>query len=122
MGYHPVNLLFRFILELVALVAMSFWGWTQHDGLARYALALMVPLLAATIWGIFNVPGDHSRSGDALVAVPGMVRLAIEAVIFGFAVWALFATGAVTQGRCLAAALVIHYALSWDRNLWLLRR
>lgn len=122
MAYHPVNLLFRFMLELAALAAMAYWGWTQHDGLARYTLAVMAPLLAATIWGIFNVPGDHSRSGDALVAVPGALRLAVEGAIFGFAVWALVVAGAVTPARCLAAALVVHYALSWDRNIWLLRR
>jgi hypothetical protein len=62
MGFHPVNLAIRFILELAALVAMGVWGWLQVDGVLRFVVALAVPIAAAALWGVFAVPGDRSRS------------------------------------------------------------
>jgi Protein of unknown function (DUF2568) len=121
MGSHPVNLAIRFFLELMALVAMGFWGWRQGGSMTRYVLAALVPLAAAALWGIFAVPGDPSRSGSALVAVPGALRLGLEAAFFAFAVWALYRLGNISLARTMAAALAVHYAVSYDRLAWLLR-
>jgi hypothetical protein len=76
MAYHPLNLAFRFVLELAALAAMASYGWhlTEHTA-PRLVAAIGLPLLAAAMWGVFAVPGDRSRSGKAPVAVPGWVRL-----------------------------------------------
>jgi hypothetical protein len=112
MADHPLNLALRFFLELAALFAMGYWGWTQHSGLARFIWAVGLPLFTAALWGIFRVPGDP---GNAPVAVPGPVRLLLEAAFFGTAVWALAASG--RSGWALAFGLVvtIHYILSYDR-------
>ncbi len=56
MGSHPLNLALRFLLELVALGAMGYWGWTQHEGTARWLWAIGLPLVAAVLWGTFAVP------------------------------------------------------------------
>ncbi len=90
MGSNPLNLAFRFLLEIAALAAMTYWGWTQHDGIWRIVFAVGVPLLAAVLWGTFAVPDDPSRSGKAPVPVPGIVRLLLELAIFTFAIWALY--------------------------------
>ena len=121
MGSHPANLAIRFFLELMALVAMGFWGWRQGGGMTRYVLAALVPLAAADLWGIFAVPGDPSRSGSPLVAVPGALRLGLEAAFFAFAVWALYRLGNISLARTTAAALAVHYAVSYDRLAWLIR-
>jgi len=121
MGSHPANLAIRFFLELSALVAMGWWGWRQGEGTTRYVFAALVPLAAAALWGIFAVPGDPSRSGSALVAVPGALRLGLEAAFFAFAVWGLYQVGSVALARTMAAALAVHYAASYDRLAWLLR-
>jgi hypothetical protein len=121
MGSHPVNLAIRFLLELAALLAMGFWGWRQGGSTTRYVFAALVPLAAAALWGIFAVPGDPSRSGSALVAVPGALRLGLEAAFFAFAVWGLYQLGSVALARTMAAALAVHYAVSYDRLAWLLR-
>ena len=121
MGSHPANLAIRFFLELMALVAMGFWGWRQGGGMTRYVLAALVPLAAAALWGIFAVPGDPSRSGSPLVAVPGALRLGLEAAFFAFAVWALYRLGNISLARTTAAALAVHYAVSYDRLAWLIR-
>ena len=65
MGSHPINLAFRFLLELAALVASGFWGWRQSDGGFRYILAIGIPVFLAVVWGTFAVPNDPSRSGKS---------------------------------------------------------
>jgi hypothetical protein len=121
MGTHPVNLAFRFLLELSALSIMGLWGWRQrHDG-GQIVIALAVPLLAAALWGIFAVPGDPSRSGSAPIPVPGIVRLAIECGFFGFGTWALADAGFSKLAAIFGASIVLHYLLSYDRILWVIR-
>jgi hypothetical protein len=66
MGSNPINLVIRFLLELSALMAMGFWGWNQGKGAFRFVLAFGIPIIAALVWGVFAVPDDPSRSGNAL--------------------------------------------------------
>jgi len=120
LGSNPVNLAFRFCLELAGLVSMFYWGWTTGTGWMRYALAFGLPLIAVTVWGIFNVPGDPSRSGKAPVVVPGWVRLLLELGYFAVAAWCLWDAGLVVWSLILSGAVVLHYILSFDRIRWLL--
>lgn len=122
MGSHPVNLAFRFVLELLALGALGFWGWAEHDGLGRWLWAIGLPVLVALLWGIFAVPGDPSRSGQAPVPTPGTLRLLLELSIFAAGVVALIASQRVTAAILLAAMVLLHYAVSYDRVIWLLKR
>jgi hypothetical protein len=122
MSNNPINLAFRFLLEIAALVAIGYWGWRQSAGALGYALAVGAPFLAAAMWGTFRVPGDASASGEAPVAVPGLVRLAIELALFGFAVWGLLSAGATGLGWAFGAAVLLHYVVSYDRIGWLLRQ
>jgi hypothetical protein len=122
MGTHPVNLAFRFLLEMSALVIMGLWGWRQRDDGFRLVFALVVPLFAVALWGVFAVPNDPSRSGSAPVPVPGTLRLALECGFFGFAVWALGDLGLVRLAAIFGAAAVLHYLLSYDRIGWLMRQ
>jgi len=122
MGSNPINLAFRFLLEIAAFVAMAYWGWTQYDGVWRVVFAVGAPLLAAVLWGTFAVPDDPSRSGKAPVPVPGIVRLLLELAIFGFATWALYDAGQTTIALIFALLVLFHYLISYDRIAWLVRR
>ncbi len=119
MNAHPVNLAVRFLLELAALGIFAAWGWQQSQGWQRWMLAIGLPFAAATIWGIFRVPNDP---GPATVAVPGLVRLLTEAVFFGLAVWALHDLKAEKWSWAMLAILLIHYAVSYDRIIWMLKQ
>jgi hypothetical protein len=119
MGSHPLNLAFRFFLELAALLAMGYWGRQVGEGWSSWLLMLAVPLIAAMLWGTFRVDNDP---GKAPVRVPGVARLALELAYFAFAVWALNDAGAVAAGWLLGGAVMVHYLLSYDRVLWLLKR
>jgi hypothetical protein len=119
---HLANGAFRFALELTALATMGVWGFAQLQSGLRYALMIAVPLSAAGLWGVFAVPGDPSRSGRAIVAVSGFVRLAVEGAVFGFATWALLDLGHGALSGGYAAMLGLHYAISHRRMRWLLRQ
>ena len=122
MGSNPINLAVRFLLEIVGLVALGWWGWNQADGILRFVLALGIPFLAAVLWGTFAVPDDPSRSGEAKVPVPGIVRLLLELAFFGAATWSLFAMDVTTLGWIYGIAVLIHYVISYDRISWLVRQ
>ena len=122
MSTHPFNLAVRFILELVALYALGYWGWTQHQGPLRFVFAFGLPLLAAVLRGTFNVPDDPSRSGKAPVPVPGVVRLLLELALFVAAVVALYAADKPGWAALLGGVALIHYGVSYDRIAWLLKR
>lgn len=121
MSNNPINLAVRFLLEVAALVAVGVWGWNQASGVPRFLLALGLPVLAAALWGTFRVPEDASASGRAPVKVPGIVRLGLEWGLFAFATWGLYDVGRVAPALILGAVAVIHYLVSFDRVIWLLR-
>ena len=121
-GSNPINLAVRFILEMTGLVALGWWGWNQGEGVLRFMLALGIPFLAAVIWGTFAVPDDPSRSGEARVPVPGIVRLVLELAFFVAATLSLFAVGVTTLGWIYGIAVLIHYVVSYDRVMWLVRQ
>jgi hypothetical protein len=81
------TLVLRFLLELCALGALGYWGFKTGGGaLAKVGLGLGVPLVAAVVWGTFMAP-------KALVKVPGVVRLLVEAAVFASATAALYVAG-----------------------------
>ena len=122
MSTNPVNLAVRFILEICALAAMAYWGGTQYVGWLGFGLAIGLPVLAAILWGTFAVPNDPSRSGQAPVPVPGVVRLLLELIFFGLTVWMLYDAGATLLSFIMGVVVIIHYALSYDRLMWLLKQ
>lgn len=121
MSNNPINLAARFILEMGALFSLGYWGWSIETGVLRFVLAFLIPALAAAMWGLFRVPGDASHSGDAPIRVPGFIRLMIEALLFSSATWAFYNLGHVQVALIFGLVVIVHYLLSWDRILWLLR-
>ncbi len=112
--------MFRFLLELFALIAFGIWGWKQADGWMRFALAFAIPLILAGLWGIFTVPNDPSRSGAAPIAVPGILRLILELLFFALAIWCLSELDLEVVSIIYGILVLTHYMLSYDRIHWLL--
>ncbi len=122
MGANPINLGIRFLLELVALGTFSMWGYHQTSSGIRWVIALFIPLIFASLWGIFAVPEDPSRSGGAPVVISGILRLILELSFFSLASIALFNLGYSKPSWIFPSAVVLHYLFSYDRILWLLER
>lgn len=118
-GFHPLNLAFRFVLELAAFVALGIGGYALGTGFFSWVFAIGLLTAGMAAWGTFNVPGDRSRSGKAPVPVPGTVRLLVEFGVFGVAVIVVWFANPVYSATLLVG-VVIHYVLSIDRIKWLL--
>jgi hypothetical protein len=115
------NLALHFSLELCAMAALSFWGFQTGGGwLTKSLLGIGIPLLAAFAWGTFRVPDDP---GKAPVPVPGPLRLLLELAVFSLATAGLAAAGRPSLAWALGLAVLIDYALMYDRlvRLWRLR-
>lgn len=91
-----VNLTIRFALELVALGAFGYWGWTLDAPTAmRVVAAVSLPVLVAVLWGLFIAPrarfptGRVGQSGLGLVVFLAAASAlyqrgkASEAIVFG---------------------------------------
>ena len=108
------NLVLRFLLELAALFAAGFWGFSRFgDWPMKLLCGIGVPVLMAAAWGIFRVPGD---GGPPLVVTPPQARLLLEVVFFGLAIWLLREAGQPTASNLLLVLVLINYAISWERT------
>ena len=77
------NLTLAFALELGALVAIGLWGWnTGSSTLVRLALAIGLPIVAATLWGLYAAP--KSTFDQPWLAI------ATKVLVFGAAAAALW--------------------------------
>ena len=122
MGSHPVNLAIRFLLEIIGLAALAWLGWQLGKRAYGYLFAIGFPLLAAGLWGLFAVPDDRSRSGEAVVVIPGILRFLLELGFFAVATWSFFSVGAGKVAWAYAAVVLAHYVASYDRVLWLVQQ
>ncbi|MCB9081946.1 MAG: YrdB family protein [Lewinellaceae bacterium] len=116
MHNHPLNLALRFGLEITALVALGYWTWHKVDSPWRWVATIGIPLIYAALWGVFRVNNDP---GPAPVAVPGMVRLALEVLVFGSALLAWYQAGANRAFWIMLILLIGHYLVSYERVRWL---
>jgi hypothetical protein len=106
-------------IQVAAVLAYGYWAWAVHTGYVRYAWALGAMVVAWAVWDVFRVPGDGSAR--PAVAVPGWVRLIIEAGYLTGAGTALIAAGAPVPGVVFMLFVAVHYSLSHRRLVWLLR-
>lgn len=113
------NLAVRFVLELVALVGLGAAAWNGTTGAFRWVVTLGLPVLAATVWGVFNVLDDPSRSGRAPVKVSGWIRLPIEVIVLGAGTFALRSAYGSPVAVGFAVVALAHYLASWSRVRWL---
>ncbi|SEK89092.1 YrdB family protein [Streptacidiphilus jiangxiensis] len=108
---HHANELLAFVLELVALGGLAWWGFhTGHNLALHLLLGIGAPLLMAVAWGTYAAP-------RAKRPLPIPALLVFKLVVFGLAAAAIYATGAHTFGLVFAAVAVVNTLLATaDRN------
>jgi hypothetical protein len=99
-GLVMANDALAFFLELVALAALAYCGWS----LASWPLAIALPLAAIILWWLFAAP-------RARITVPLPIKLAVKALVFGGAAVGLFATGHVVLGVIFAVIAAVNTAI-----------
>jgi hypothetical protein len=83
---YGANLALAFALELCALAALCYWGFSIGGGpVTKAALGIGAPVCAAVLWGLFAAP-------RAPVSVP-LLGAVTKLLVFGSATLALYATG-----------------------------
>ena len=74
--FDHVNLVLRFLLELVMLVALAWAGATIASGTWQsITAAVLAPVVAIGVWGVLIAPGSRHR-------LPDPARLVVELVLF----------------------------------------
>jgi Protein of unknown function (DUF2568) len=100
-----VNLALRFLLELLALAALAYWGAHTGSGTAaRTALAIGAPLCMAVAWGLFAAPRPAVQLAEPLRFAIGLAILCLTAL-------ALAAADHPALAVVFAAIIVINAAL-----------
>jgi len=94
------NLTLRFLLELAALAAVGWWGWD----VGGIALAIVLPLAFAAVWGLFVAP-------KARITVQRPVWWALNTALFAVAALALGGAWSVWAGLAFAAVAAGNLAL-----------
>ncbi|MDH5597485.1 MAG: YrdB family protein [Cyclobacteriaceae bacterium] len=121
MGYHPLNLALRFLLELCVLISSGYMMYVTQEGALRYIGMIGFPLLLAAIWVIFAVRGDKSRSGNTVVPTRGLIRLLLELGFFCIGGLSIYKVGFELYVVPYALIVAGHYLISYDRIAWLLK-
>ena len=116
---HHSKYYFRFALEVIAVVFVGMWGSTFISGWPSFYMGVFCSFLFMLIWGLFNVPGDPSRSGKAPIAIPGKLRLILELLLFIWATVALENVAGMSFGIVYFVAVVAHNIHIKERTVWI---
>jgi len=80
------NLAVRFLLELVAIGAVAWWGYhATSNGPARVALAIGAPLALILVWTFVVAPGAENSLSAVQRTIIGTILLEVVAAALGFA-------------------------------------
>ena len=100
------NLVVRFLLELAALAATSYWGFATASGFTQWILGLSAPAAVIVVWALFVSP---KRRFD----LPHPARFSIELAVFAAAVLALVDAGRPALAVVLALLELISGTLNY---------
>ena len=98
-----MNVGLRAVMELAIVIALAWWGFHISDGVERYVLAILAPVVGFGIWGAidFRSVGAHAER----------LRLLEELAISFLAAAAWYVAGEEALGVGLAALSIVHHAL-----------
>lgn len=77
----------RFLLEMLALIALGYWGYYLGKGIwMKLSFLILFPIIMMVIWGMFISP-------KAFFHFPEWLRLLLELTLFGIAAFGLYNSG-----------------------------
>ncbi len=103
---HVVNEGLAFLLELLMLAGLAWWGAQAVSALVgRIVLAIATPALAAVLWGLLAAP-------RARIRLPLAGVLAVKVVLFGGAAVAVYSLGQPGLAIAFAAVALVNTAIA----------
>lgn len=98
-----VNLALRFVVELVGVGALAYWGFqTSSPGLWRIVLTVGAPLALVVIWAIIVAPNADNALSQPQRDIIGTALLVLAAI-------ALAAAGQPTASAVFGAIVVLNW-------------
>jgi len=105
-GFFGVLAVIRFLAELGMLAGYAWVGFRISDPIAvSVVLAVLLPVLAGTAWGLWVAPKSERRLADP-------ARFAVEVTLFAAALLGLVEVGPQPQALVYAVVLWIAYLAS----------
>jgi hypothetical protein len=95
----------RFLAEIAMLGALAWGGWHLVDGPLALLPAVLIPVVAALVWGRWVAPRSAHRLPD-----PG--RAGVELVLFMLAFVLVTQAGPQPQATSAAMAMLLAYLVS----------
>lgn len=103
---HVVNEGLAFLLELLMLAGLAWWGAQAVSALVgRIVLAIATPALAAVLWGLL-------AAARARIRLPLAGVLAVKVVLFGGAAVAVYSLGQPGLAIAFAAVALVNTAIA----------
>ncbi|MFA9557753.1 YrdB family protein [Evansella sp. AB-rgal1] len=97
-----VNHAIRFVLEVISIVAIGYWGFKLEKGVVlQYIMGIGAPLLIIVVWAMFGSPGAPYR-------LQGMFRLGLELTIYSLAFGAIIARKSLGWAIIFGVVVVIN--------------
>ena len=97
-----IHLAIRFFIELAVLIFIGYWGFTvDGNWLMKGILGIGFPLIVAIIWGLFVAP-------KAMYSISASGKIGIEAIIFLFGMYVVYARYGQMAAAILACIMVIN--------------
>ncbi len=96
-----VTLAVKFLLELAAFASLAVAGWHVGNAVVGTVLAVLLPAVAITVWGLFCAPRSARR-------LPTKQRVPLELGIFMLAAAALGASGYPTLAVIFALVVLVN--------------
>lgn len=100
-----INRIAAFFLEVAMLIALGYSGFQYPENIIlKYLLMILLPLIAAVLWGFFAAPKSKRRLQQPY-------RMFFAMVIFGTAAFLLYETGVVMLAVIFAVLALINQLL-----------
>lgn len=100
-----LNLALAFLLELVMLYAIGYWGFKlKQDTAIRWAAGIGLPLLTAVLWGVLLAP-------KSVVASPFAVKMTGKFILLLIASGLLYNAGKQQMAIAFIIVVIINFIL-----------
>lgn len=111
----------RLVVEFSVLSAFALSGWQLGNSpIARAVFAIAVVALPSLIWFTVAAPGDPSGT-RGILSVAGRIRFLLEFTICATSAALMWMIWSRAASETLMTALLIYYAVTWERVAWLLK-
>lgn len=104
--FKHINVAFSFILEVVGIIILSYWGFHfPFNRAVQIILGIGLPLILIVIWGIWCAPSSEHR-------LAGISLIFLKCILFGIITLCLIHRKHELLGIIFAVSVIINLGIS----------